>query len=61
LPAAQFTQVLSDVAEYLPAVQSTQTLAVVAPVAAEYLPAPQSAQASEIVVLRVSTAARIDA
>jgi hypothetical protein len=60
LPAAQFTQVLSDVAEYLPAVQSTQTLAVVAPVAAEYVPAPQLVQASEIVVLRVSTAARIE-
>ncbi len=35
--------------------------AAVAPVAAEYVPAPQSAQAFEIVVLRVSTPARIDA
>ncbi len=47
-----------SVAEYLPALQSTQTLAVVAPVVEEYLPSPQSAQAFEMVVLRVSTAAR---
>jgi hypothetical protein len=44
----------------VPPGQAWQVPAAVAPVAAEYVPAPQSAQAFEIVVLRVSTAARIE-
>jgi len=36
----------TKVVEYLPAVQSTQELAIVAPVVVRYFPAPQSAHAA---------------